>query len=620
MMFNIRQKVLLQSTLYSIIIWCWLFLPTGARAENAQLLLAKGGKTSYVIALANDAVPAEKTAAVQLQKYLQQITGAPFRLCGESEIDANAPQILVGAGARVKVLLPGQNWDSLHHDGIVIKTVGNKLILAGGRPRGTLYAVFQFLEDVAGCRWWTPTEKDIPHKSTFNIPPQNTVYIPPFRYRENLTTPMEDSFFATVLKENGHSMHQSVDWGSHYTILGWCHTFSQLLPQQKYFHDHPEWYSDPRNHNLPCTANSIMPTDRETQLCVSNPEVQNELARQALLWIQKNPQAGYISISENDNGNFCRCPACEKLTRQEGSPMGPILQCVNNVAQKIHQQYPDFMVETLAYYDSVKPPKTIRPAPNVLIRLAPIFDDFGHPMNSKWNEKTRKNLRQWSKIAPNLFVWNYVTNFHYGILPHPNWDVLAEDLRFFAANHVQGVFEQGNNFTKGAGDFVPLRAWLIGHLMWNPNLDQQQLMQEFLQGYYGAAAPCLEQYIQLLQHSFLSQDRRLTFNNTDFSFLTLDFMNQAERLFDQAEKNVQGEKVLLARVQRERLAVDAGWIYRYHDLKNIAAKTHQQFLGPDDFGVAVEEFIQKAQVAGVQNYGENKPLSRLIPQLRELAR
>src|SRR2546430_13600741 len=34
------------------------------------------------------------------------------------------------------------------HEGIVMKTVGETLILAGGRPRGTLYAVDAFLEDV----------------------------------------------------------------------------------------------------------------------------------------------------------------------------------------------------------------------------------------------------------------------------------------------------------------------------------------------------------------------------------------------------------------------------------------------------------------------------------------
>ena len=128
-------------------------LATWAMPQKANAItLAQNGTTAYVIALANDAIPAEKTAADQLQKYFQQVTGAAISIKSEGDVNADAPQILVGAGARVKVLLPKQDWDSLGSDGIVIKTVGKNLILAGGRPRGTLYAVFQFLQDEVGCR------------------------------------------------------------------------------------------------------------------------------------------------------------------------------------------------------------------------------------------------------------------------------------------------------------------------------------------------------------------------------------------------------------------------------------------------------------------------------------
>src|SRR5699024_4493255 len=138
-----------------------------ATARGAALTLADHGKTQYTIVVAEDAIAAEKTAARQLQKYLQQVTGAAFAIKSAKDVDADAdaPWILIGAGRQVKKRLPDQNWDALGTEGIVIKTVGKDLILAGGRPRGTLYAVFQFLEDI-GCRFWTPTEFDIPHKPT----------------------------------------------------------------------------------------------------------------------------------------------------------------------------------------------------------------------------------------------------------------------------------------------------------------------------------------------------------------------------------------------------------------------------------------------------------------------
>lgn len=265
------------------------FLAIAVQAANAQSLsLAKNQQTSYVIALAADAIPAEKTAAEQLQKYLQQVTGAAFPIQPETQVNADAPQILVGAGTRVRSLLPAQDWSTLGQDGIVIKTIGKNLILTGGRPRGSLYAVFQFLEDEVGCRWWTPIASTIPNRSTLDVRPQNLIYISPFNYRESFTTSVQsDPVFATVLRQNGHHQKQGKEWGGHYEILGWAHTFGQLLPVEKYFEQHPEWYSDPANEYKPATASSKMPQARKTDLCLGNPEVLDAITEQALGWIER---------------------------------------------------------------------------------------------------------------------------------------------------------------------------------------------------------------------------------------------------------------------------------------------------------------------------------------------
>lgn len=602
-----------------LIVFISLFLPSCAMAQNGTLRLAEDHKTSYVIALANDAIPAEKTAAGQLQKYLQEVTGATFNIQPEDEVEADAPQILVGAGERVKVLLPQLDWKSLGTDGIVIKTVGDKLILAGGRPRGTLYAVFQFLEEEAGCRWWTPTENTIPHKSTFNLPPQNVVYVPPFDYREHYTISVQaDPVFATILRENGHFMKQTKEWGGHYNVLGFVHTFSKLLPPEKYFQEHPEWYSDPANGNKPCTASSEMPAAQKTQLCLSNPEVLKELTKQALAWIKENPDAGYISISQNDNWNYCQDAASMKLAKEEGSQAAPLLKFVNQVAEKIHQQYPDFKVMTLAYYYSEKPPKTIRPGKNVIIRLAPLTADFGHPLNSDWNAEVRDNLLAWSRIAPELFVWNYDTNFTYTLFPHPNWDGLAKDLRFFAANNVTGVFEQGDAYTNGVGDFVQLRTWLIGKLMWNPQLDQENLINEFLQGYYSEAGPYLKQYLDIMEQSFLAEERKLSASNSLFSFVTLDVANQSVQLFQQAAEAVKNDKVLSDRVRRARLSFDIAMLYRYRALKLKAASQGKEFLGPKNPRAAMKDYIATAQKFGVRNWSEGVPFETQVARLQNM--
>ncbi len=587
---------------------------------HAELKLAQDRKAIYTIALAADAIPAEKTAAQQLQKYLQQVTNAEFVVQTETQVAEAAPQILVGAGPRVKALLPTENWAALEHDGIVIKTVGERLILAGGRPRGTLYAVFEFLEKEVGCRWWTPTESNIPNRSTLAVQPQNVVYTPPFRYREHFTRAVrENPEFATIMRENGHFQKQDSEWGGHYNMLGFVHTFATLLSLEKYFKEHPEWYSDPANGFLPCTPASKMPYAQHTEPDLSNPEVLEEVTKNALELIAKNPQSGYISISQNDNrDNYCRCPRCVALTEAEGSPAGPLLAFVNQVAQRINEQHPDFLVETLAYYYTEAPPKTIRPAKNVIIRLAPIDADFGHPLNSQWNTQTRERIQAWAKISPQLFIWNYASNFRANMLPHPNWDGLAKDLRFFADNKVTGVFEQGDDYTNGVGDFVQLRTWLTGKLLWNPKLDQDELMDEFLTGYYGAAAPSLRRYIDLVQDSFLAENRALSTFNTDLFFFTPDVMNQSVTLFDEALKAVQDNERLTQRVQRERLSLELARLYQYQTLIRQARSEGKELLGNPNLRQAMRDLVESAQALGITNFQEGIRFEAKVPQLSSM--
>jgi hypothetical protein len=587
---------------------------------TAAINLTKNGKTAYVISLATDAIPAEKTAAEQLQKYLGQVTGASFAVRPEGEVDAISPQILVGAGTRAKALLPRQDWKSLGHDGIVIRTVGKNLILAGGRPRGSLYAVFQFLEDSVGCRWWTPTENTIPLQSTLSIATQNVTYSSPFDYREHFTYAVyADPIFATIMRENGYFQRQDVNWGGHYSILGWVHTFSELLPPSKYFKDHPEWYSDYANGSKPGTAASLMPPAQDTQLCLSNPQMLDELTKNALELIARNPDAGYISISQNDNMNFCGCDACRALAKTEEAESGPVLNFVNKVAARIGEKYPDFLVETLAYHGTDKPPKSIRPDKNVVVRVAPIWSDYGHPLNSDWNKETRDNLLGWAKISSQLFVWNYVTNFDNLMVMHPNWAGLGQDLRFFAANNVKGVFEQGEAYegneysTNNVGDFVQLRAWVMGKLLWNPALDQERLTTEFVQGYYGPAAPYLKKYLDLLQASFLAQNRKLSTYNKDFTFITLDVANESIRLFDQAEAAVKDDLALLSRIRRERISVQIALFNRDKALRAAAVREGKEFLGPQDPQAALVELIASARAYGVTDAF----LGTQIPRLRE---
>ena len=578
-----------------------------ATTANAMVLTEKA-KTDYCIVIGSDAIPADKTAAAELQSYLKQVTGADFPIKTEYEVTAGTPEILVGPTTTVKRLTPDVDWAKLGHDGIVIRTVGDKLILAGERPRGTLYAVYTFLEDTVGVRWWTSTESFIPSKKTLRIPELNVNYTPKLRSREAHYRDLnENPIFAAKLKLNGHFYPIPPEYGSHVGFIGFVHTSYGLISPDKYFAQHPEWFSEINGKRVNSGA----------QLCLTNDEMRKELTKNALEWIRKEPAGGILSVSQNDCFNPCQCSKCKAVADEEGSQSGPMIRFVNAVAEDIEKQYPDILVETLAYQYTRKPPLHVKPRQNVVVRLCSIECDFSKPLDSEANKAFRDDLLGWKAIAPNLFIWDYVTDFWNYLQPHPNIRVLGPNERFFVGNNTIGLFEQGDSYTT-IGDFVRLRAWLFGHLEWDPSRDERKLTTEFLTGYYGPAAPYLQQYLDLIHDTFEKTGKALPCGTGDLSYLTLPVMNKATELFAKAEQSVAKDPVLARRVRRDRMPLDYVWLVRYGDLKKEADAGSLPFAGPKDPAKACSEFIDLAHEWKANFFAEGRPFDPHAADLKAL--
>jgi hypothetical protein len=193
---------------------------------------------------------------------------------------------------------------------------------------------------------------------------------------------------------------------------------------------------------------------------------------------------------------------------------------------------------------------------------------------------------------------------------------LAPNVRFFVNHNTIGLFEQGD-CGSSIGDFVRMRAWLLAHLMWNPDLDQKALMRDFVQGYYGAAAPHLLAYFDVIDDAGERSGKHLgCFMEDTAAWLKLADMNKATELFAKAEAAVAGDAVLAARVRRERLPLDHVWLTRYQALRRGAEQQKLAFLGPQDPIAACEEFIQLAEKLHVGQYSEQTPFAEYMKLLR----
>ena len=76
------------------------------------------------------------------------------------------------------------------------------------------------------------------------------------------------------------------------------------------------------------------------QLCWSNASLVAYLTTQVKQFLSGQPSSHIISVSQNDNENYCKDPAEMKIINEEGSPMGPMLRAVNAIAAAIAQVTP----------------------------------------------------------------------------------------------------------------------------------------------------------------------------------------------------------------------------------------------------------------------------------------
>jgi len=569
------------------------------------LSLSRDGQPDYLIVTPAQPTAVETSAAAELQAHLDRITGGTWKVAAEPQVPAQAKTILVGATKRAKELLPDLAPDKLGYDGIVMQTVGEHLVLTGHPVRGPLYAVYTFLEEL-GCRWWTSSESFVPSRPTLSVGPLQVRYVPPLRYREIFYRDAFDGPLAARWRLNGAHHHVKAELGGHQTFAGFVHTFYPLLPPDKYFVAHPEWYSEIQGKRVA----------QHGQLCLTNETMRRELTANALALLDKQPDAGLLSVSQNDWHGRCECAACKKVEEEEGSPAGPLLRFVNAVAADVEKKHPQVLVETLAYQYTRLPPKKVRPRDNVVIRLCSIECSFVQPLSGPQNEKFRADIEGWAAIAPRLFVWDYVTNFSHYLVPHPNLRVLGPNVRFFVDHKVVGLFEQGDAGTT-VGDFIRLRAWLLARLLWNPQQDEKLLIREFLEGYYGPAAPHLQAYLDTLHDAAERSDVYLRcFMHDTAKWLDLPTLNEATRHMDAAARAVAGDPALAARVRRDRLPLDHVWLTRYYALQRTARAQGLPFGGPADPQVACDEFIELSQKYQNREFRERQPFGPYAETLR----
>lgn len=423
----------------------------------SAITITDSGKSHYSIVLSSTASPSEIHGAAELQMFLQMISDTYIPVLKENQT-ITGPMILVGNSEKLNGVIRNINFTELGDDGFVIKTVGEHLILAGGKLRGSMYAVYSFLENVLGCRWYTSKVSKIPHLTSIKIGSLNIKETPAFEYREPFWKDAWDGDWAARNKCNSSAAALDQKRGGKVNYRG-VHTTYPLISPENYYKDHPEWYSVQSNRKR---------TWEFGQLCTTNPEVQKRMSDKVIRWMEGDPEGNIYCVSQNDWYGFCECPHCKYVDDREEAHSGTIVYFVNAVAERTLKLFPEKYVGTLAYTFTEKPPRFARPGKNVVIRLCNMNHITGcdaHPLvECPRNEQFREHIKGWGPIASKIYIWDYVTNFANFLQPMPIWYANKKDLQFFKDCGVDGIFDQGCTSIECAAG-AELIAWLEAKLL-----------------------------------------------------------------------------------------------------------------------------------------------------------
>lgn len=503
-------------------------------------LVVNNGGTAYKIIVAANNIESFK-AAKSLSTYINKMSGVNIPVSNDNA-QPHQKEILIGNNSHIEALHLNIDPHQFKRGECIIRTFGNTILLTGKRDSDIANCVYYFMEKYLGCKAFSSDVIIVPKTRAIELASVNENYSPPFNYRDLYYNDAYDSDY-TKLNRIDHfdAGGQNRKWGEI-----WSSSFMYVIPVNTYFKSHPEYFAlNEKGERIP------------DQLDLTNENLFNEYVKNFRELMKRFPNSKIWSVAANDavQPNYCHCANCEAINKKEGTPMGTLLNFVNKIAA----QFPDKIIATQAYRFYEEPPKTIRPVSNVLIvECGSIELNHATPYQTATDVATqtyRRRLQAWTSVTPNIRVWDYVTDFPYLMCPFPNFQVLQKNLQYYANLGIKNIFMQGD-INKG-GEFAELRAYVLAKLLWNPNINVNAAMNDFLNSYYGNAAPFMRRYINTTTDALLKSNIPLTSQDHPHKhfkgFLSPERLVLYNKIFDNAESAVANNPEQLERVKVARL-------------------------------------------------------------------
>lgn len=503
---------------------------------------------------------------------------------------------------------------------------------------GTLYAVYEFLENDCGVRWYAPGELGtvVDKQPTLTVKTGQDRRSPAMTFREiswseqrgarrSAYTVYDKALWSLRMRAGGENIMQGM-----HSFIGYRDRFSKSYGTNPnaFEVDRPEFFAKG------LTEAQMMAPDKPggmPNLCYSSPELVAQVVQDARNYFDgKGLKLGgmargdYFALGPMDMAPYCKCADCQAALR---SPADAIDRgyvgdywygFVNRIAKELRKTHPDKILPILAYHDYANPPEGFVLEPNVSVTFCALGPSMW------WDPARRERDRRafdngWALQGKNhafqLYGWLYYLGGMMGQTDADYPDACAFQVPAFIKSlydaGMRGLYIQQAENVGYSFLMSQLELYLTLKLAADPTLDGKALIDEFFVRYYGEAGSMMKQlYAEMEQVKFdisnypeeVRRGDKYNLLSPEIAYRYLVTPERAERwgkLMDEAVASATG--VHKERVQQYKTGVwDRMTAERAKFLAKSAPQSNQPAAKKSDLVSALQEnFDDKA---GLQNW------------------
>jgi hypothetical protein len=469
-------------------------------------------------------------------------------------------------------------------------------VLTGANPTAVLFAVYAYLEERIGVRWYFPGElgEHVPQGVRFPLPGvaagnEQTFRSTPafdFRWFRLGDGVLDEERERTWARRNRMNVEIGDDLGVN--VRWWSHTFHKLLPPETHFDSRPEYYALIDGRRVP------------RQLCTSNPDVVRAIGEAIDSELARDPSIQVVTLDPEDGGGFCECERCRDLDepdtgeRVRGKNTGKysrrFLIFYRELARLVAHRHPHVTLKSLVYNFYARPPRdtSIRATDHNVLMLAHsachnhALDDPSCYTNRKYSEY----LHGWLDVAPRVGLYEYYAKMSWLNLPFAITHAAKEDIRSAYERGIRSLQSQYNSAFGSSGWLY----FLVSKLLWNPEYDAEAGLAAYCRDMYGDAAEAVAEYYRALERRFVDSGLHVSLTNAPFEEIVLmfdrDTVSRLREIIERAMDHASGER---ARRRARMLLTTVEYIDALTDyLRGIVSDAYRfQELGSAEYNAHV---------------------------------